>query len=162
MKKINTGDSHVLWLQRGWQPVFIGFVPSQRAWDRQMKKFGLAGKEEYPNLTVAGHCRWFENSMDGDSVVLISFNREQFETASTVQRIGLVVHECVHAWQFICRDNGIKEPDQETEAYAIMALVQNTLGAIEQAWGVEFACQSSTPTSGASGGASGGESKTPN
>ncbi len=99
-----------------------------------MKTMKLA--EPWP--TAAGHC-WRGNEVGGEqSVILVTFNREVWTKATPVQRVGIVVHEATHVWQWICDNAGIKEPDMETEAYSVMAITQNLLKAIEQCWGVSL------------------------
>lgn len=129
-----TGDKHVLWLDRGWQPTPIGFAPSEAAWNREMRELGLT--TAYPDST--GRATSFTHLASGGSCVLITFSREKFEGRTRIEQTGLVVHESVHVWQYICQNHGISGPDMETEAYAVMAITQNLLVAIGQAWGIDF------------------------
>jgi hypothetical protein len=48
----------VIWIDQGWQPVFIGWCPSKKAWDREMRKFGVTD-EPYPDSS--GRCTMLES-----------------------------------------------------------------------------------------------------
>lgn len=134
MSKPAKGDRRVAWIDQGWQPAYLGFAPSKRAWDRQMKEMGCS--MEYP--TEPGRCSIFDQTKAGGCVILMTFNRKRLTAATPIQRVGLVAHECVHMWQFIRRNAGIQEPDMETEAYSVMALTQNILRCLDQCWGMNL------------------------
>lgn len=131
---IAKGDKDVAWLDRGWQPTFLGFVPSEVAWKRQMKRMKL----DHPWPTAPGHCsNYARKDMPDPDVILVNFNRERFMKATRIQRIGLVAHESVHVWQFICQNAGIEHPDMETEAYSIMSITQGIMRCFIQCWDVD-------------------------
>lgn len=129
-------DRFMLWIDAGWQPTAIGFAPSKEAWDTQIKKMKLDDPVSYP--VFAGSVTNFATKTLCDQMLLVTFNRERFDMATPLGRIGIVVHECAHVWQYIQQNMGMKDPDMETEAYSLQALTQNMLRAIEQAWGYKF------------------------
>lgn len=118
--------AEVVWLDRGWQPVFIGFCPSEAAWKREMKRMKVKG-EPYPNSP--GRCTTF--TCDGKTRVLVSLGERVEQDASRVQIAALLCHEAVHVWQTVrdvMADPG--QPSIEFEAYSVQAIFQN----LYQAW----------------------------
>lgn len=115
-----------VWLNRGWFPVYIGFVPSERAWLRTMKKMGVKDAP-YPQQT-AGHCAYFVTNIEG--TILISLN-ESDSKADPDQIIALLAHECQHALHFVFEHIGESKPSSELLAYGIQSLLQETIAAYE-------------------------------
>lgn len=121
-----------VWIDRGWQPVAIGFVPNKSAWKKSMK--GLNCNEPWPmtNNSV-GHTQWLHNSITGEAVILVSLTdkheRDAFEIISTI------THEAVHVWQFLCQSIGEKSPGIEMEAYAIQHIAGELIKAFTKTTG---------------------------
>lgn len=109
----------VVWLDKGWLPVYIGFCPSEKAWNREMKRFGMS--RPYPNS--AGCTLRFENSA-GKTCILVCIHERLKADSCRHGIIGLIVHECTHAWRFILNDIGEDIPSSEFEAYSMQAITQ--------------------------------------
>lgn len=113
----------VIWLDRGWQPVFFGFCPNEKAWKREVKRLGCKGLP-YPESD--GCCTYF--TKDGKASALVTMNAREGRTR--VQIAGLLAHEATHVWQEVRRQIGEKEPSIEFEAYSVQAIFQG----LYQAW----------------------------
>jgi hypothetical protein len=114
--------AEVVWIDRGWQPVAVGFVPSAKAWEREMKRLRTPKpRPAYPSIAnFGGHTQLFENDTTRESVILVTVGNGSERDALEV--IMTIVHESVHVWQFICRVIGENSPGIETEAYAIESI----------------------------------------
>ena len=110
----------VLWLDQGWQPVFIGFCPTKKAWKREMKRMGL--KDE-PYLATAGRTDTF--TMKGKTCIIVSLAEGVEDGVTRIQIAGLLAHEAVHVWQNIQKDIGETAPGVEMEACSVQAIFQN-------------------------------------
>lgn len=116
----------VVWLDRGWQCVFIGFCPSEKAWKREMKLMACP-QEPYP--ASAGCASRFV--YDGKTLVIVTLGpAADAEERSRVEIAGLLCHEATHVWQAVRKDMGEKEPSIEFEAYSMQAIFQG----LYQAW----------------------------
>ena len=105
-----------IWLDRGWQPVSVAFVPSQQAWEHLQKKYGL--DESWPEAANhGGYTVRYTNPNDGQSFIVVALFKAAERDAAEV--IFTLVHEAVHVWQFICQVIGEKSAGIEMEAYGI-------------------------------------------
>ena len=120
----------VIWCDRGWQPLYYGFCPSESAWKREMHRLGV--DEPYP--TTAGRCTLFENSKSANECVLVTIAAASTKRKK-IEIVGLIVHEAMHVWRFIRERIGEREPSLEFEAYAMQAIAQNLIVAYEQTRG---------------------------
>ncbi|UPT53211.1 hypothetical protein [Synechococcus phage Ssp-JY42] len=117
----------VLWLDQGWQPAYIGFCPSKKAWRREMKRLGVTG-QDYPD--APGNTSTYESK--GKFCIIVSLNEKaaSAEGATDLQVAGLLCHEAVHVWQFVKKNMGVfGDVDWETEAYSVQSIFQNIYGA---------------------------------
>lgn len=117
--------AEVVWIDRGWQPAFIGFCPSRRAWRREMRKLGVKG-EAYP--TTAGRCTSFTSKGKLCVIVTLADGVEQKHSRSEIA--GVLCHEATHVWQYVRQNMGEREPSIEFEAYSMQAIFQG----LYQAW----------------------------
>lgn len=124
MGKLPPSD-RVVWIDRGWQPVYIGFCPSEKAWKHAMKRMGLP-HEPYPDSD--GRLTRF--ARDGKTTLIMTLGESGEEEHSRVQIAGLLAHEATHAKQMICDHIGEDSPSMEFEAYTVQAIFQ----AFYQAW----------------------------
>lgn len=115
----------VIWLDRGWQPVYIGFCPSEAAWKHAMKRMGLP-HEPYPES--AGKVTIFV--LDGKRTCIMTLRDRVEETNNRVEIAGLLAHEATHVKQQICDHIGEATPSDEFEAYSVQAIFQG----FYQAW----------------------------
>lgn len=116
----------VVWIDRGWQPVAIGFCPSETAWNREMKRVnGTAPWPDIPN--AGGHTQWLRNDTTGEAIILVCIHSEAERDALEV--ILTILHEAVHVWQFLCDHIGEKKPGIEMEAYGIENITRSLIEA---------------------------------
>ena len=104
----------VVWIERGWQPVAIGFCPSEAAWNRARKQYRI--EQEYPSIaSKGGYTLLASNDVSHESVILVAVTDAAERDALDV--ILTIVHEAVHVWQFVCQTIGEDAPGNEMEAY---------------------------------------------
>lgn len=115
----------VVWLDRGWQPAFIGFCPSRKAWRREMKRLGCVG-EPYPE--TPGRCTTFESK--GKTCIIVTLCSNAEEIATRLEIAGLLCHEATHVWQKVREAMDERAPSIEFEAYSMQAIFQG----LYQAW----------------------------
>lgn len=108
------------YLDMGMLPTYVGFAPDETSWNKEMKRLKMS--EEYPKTD--GRCTVFENS-SGKTIVIITINKRSEVTQAQVA--GLVAHEAVHAFDFICKDIGETDPSSEFKAYTIQHITQFVL-----------------------------------
>lgn len=127
----------VIYFERGWQPVFIGFCPNEKAWKREMKRIKRAGSDvsqcDYP--TSDGHMMTFyPPNAPPVCIITIKDGAEKERCLSAI--VGIIVHECTHVWQEIRDFIGEAKPGAEQEAYAIQTLTMYVLAAFYQTRGL--------------------------
>ncbi len=120
-------QSGVLWMVQPWFPINLGFCPSQEIWDKWMKRCGITGQDAiYPELDrrTGGTFSWFAPD-DHDNYVpfgLITIGPDAEKRDPSVVT-GMLVHESVHAFQYVLRRMNEKGmPGSEFEAYSIQAI----------------------------------------
>jgi hypothetical protein len=118
--------NRVIWIERGWQPVAIGFVPSAAAWQREMDQIGR--HDEYPsNQYNGGHTTMILDTHTGEARIYVIVSEAAERDAMEV--ISTIVHEAVHVWQFLCEHIGERKPGLEMEAYGIQHIVEKLIDA---------------------------------
>lgn len=116
----------VIWVNRGWQRCYIGLCLSEKAWRREMKRFGCPD-EPFPE--AAGNCTTF--SKDDKTSLIVTIHPEKAKGQPPIVVLGLLVHESVHVWQAIRDDMGERSPSIEFEAYTVQAIFQELMWAWE-------------------------------
>jgi hypothetical protein len=116
-------DTH--WISLGILPTHLGFAPSEKAWNRTMKRLGVKG---LPYPASAGCLTRFER--DGSLTLIMTLGDAFDSKVSRVQVAALIAHEATHAKQMICEKIGETNPSMEFEAYLVQAIFQG----LYQAW----------------------------
>lgn len=115
-----------IWIDRGWQPVAIGFCPSEKAWNREVKR--LNGTQPWPEgASVGGYTMIGVNDVSGQATILVAIGRGAERDAHEV--IMTLVHEAVHVWQFLCSHIGERAPGIEMEAYGVEQIARGLIDA---------------------------------
>ena len=122
----------VIWIDRGWQPVAIGFCPNRKAWEREVARLNIAS--QYPEAAnKGGHTEMSVNDKTGEAIIIVTVfdggDRDAHELIMTL------VHEAVHVWQFICQHIGESSPGIEVEAYSIERIAHNLIEAYTKSRG---------------------------
>jgi hypothetical protein len=129
-KKRRLVRSGVVWLNKGWFPVFIGFCPNIKAWRQLLKECELPQDDDMYLKNDAACTRI--KGKDGEQIALVTIS-EKFDKRHRTEPhliVSMLVHECVHVWQTVLND--IQEqgrPSEELEAYAMQAIFQQVYGA---------------------------------
>lgn len=121
-KVSSTRTNKVIYIDHKPWPIFIGWCPTKRAWNKEMKRLGIKN-EPYPETDA--RCSFFDTE-DKTHIVLVTLNEKHDTHEDLVAIHGLLIHEVIHIWQAIVEDIGEKDPhaSQELEAYSIQALFQ--------------------------------------
>ena len=114
------------WLDNGWFPFNIGFVPDLKSWEKVTKYLKA---EDAPYGESAGRCTNLVNTETRDLCILISI--KHWDTKDSAAVAGLVAHEAVHAFEFMCDHIGEDKPSSEFKAYAVQSFVREVLDCIE-------------------------------
>jgi hypothetical protein len=110
---------HTVWVDLGFLPVRVGYVP-RACWRATLKECKV-DVEPFPE--TAGNCmHWTDTPDDSRDLILITLTGGQ--NRSLAQTVGLIAHECQHAWRHIRESIGEKTPSCEFEAYTLHAMVQ--------------------------------------
>lgn len=114
----------VYWVELGFLPVEVGYVPNAKAWDAALAKMKV---EPVPFPTTDAKCIWWDRAEGLEKNVILITIGERCKDFSVSQVAGLIAHECQHAWRHIKKITGEKKPSPEFEAYVLQALVQNVM-----------------------------------
>lgn len=106
-------------------PVNLGFCPGEKAWCRHLKLIGWDGSTEYPTHSAAFNTL---HPKEGLPWGIITVADRIDDLDDPTQIIALIVHECVHMFQWICDEIGETHPSKEFEAYTIQYLSVSTIG----------------------------------
>ncbi len=126
--------NRIVWLERGWQPVFIGFCPNEKAWRKGLKQLGLSRREN-PYPTSDGHLHTFHRN-DGPPVCIVTVQDGAESTRGLSEIIGVLIHESAHVWQDIRQYIGETAPGAEMEAYALQTITQGMISAFHKTRGL--------------------------
>ncbi len=108
----------VIWLDRGWLPVYFGFCPSEAAWKRELRRLGVPA-EPYP--TSDARATTFTTTER--TVVIVTVAEQIDKKRDRIAVFGLIVHEAMHVWRAILNKIAEPAPGAELEAYAMQSIV---------------------------------------
>ena len=130
----------VIWCDRGWQPVAIGFCPSEKAWHREMRRINLVPPPPFPTSDAC--CTSIEKTngeVDGSaSLSIVTIAPHFIKSNDAVGIYGLIVHEATHVWQHILHSIKEENPSPEFEAYSMQCIVMELCNAFEKSTGRKF------------------------
>lgn len=116
------------WVRQGWQPTYIGFCPTQGAWAQGVKRYNLQEAGDWLKGAPA-RCHRFKTK-EGKCYIIITMEEGVEQRVTLSQIIGLLVHESVHAWQYVLEYMGEDKPGWEIDAFSIQCIFQD----IYQGW----------------------------
>lgn len=102
------------WINNGYFPSRVGFVPDEASWRANMKRLGVKN-EEYSESP--GKC-WDFRRNDNDQCILVTLGDEA-DTRDILEVYGLLVHEATHVMQYMMDNIGESFPSSEFEAYTV-------------------------------------------
>lgn len=105
-------------MNMGPYPVELGFTVAEAEWQREVKKRGCPAST-FPS--TAGCVTRFKQD-HGAALMIVTF--ADFKRLTPVERIGVVVHEATHIWQFIVEYLNEEAVGWEIEACAIQWITQ--------------------------------------
>ena len=113
--------------EMGIVPIHFGFCTNEAAFDKEMKRLDIKGNlfvsDGYAATTHSLH-----NHKTGENVILVCISKDEIKNHNFVEVVGLIVHECTHAWQYVQAAMNEQSPSSEFEAYTMQALVQFCVG----------------------------------
>lgn len=119
--KEDDDQSGVAWMTSMWFPAHLGFCPNVESYQKLMTKFGMP-EEVCPLGNSAGMFISFEEETEHyHPFGVIILNEKAHEYDADVV-MGLLVHESVHAYQFLLRRMSERHPSIEFEAYSVQAI----------------------------------------
>ena len=105
-----------------WWPCNLGFCPSRGAWDKWMDKCKIDKDRDYPELGRKSGATFTSYKPDGyenyDHFGLITV-ADYSDDVDPTTITSVIVHESVHAFQYVCWRLGEKFPSDEFQAYGI-------------------------------------------
>lgn len=125
----------VIWCNQGWQPSMIGFVPSKKAWKREMKRINSDEPWyfEGDGRGAGAYTHWIANKTTGESLIYVSVN-PAFVGDNPHELLCSIAHEVSHVVDFAFEHTGMK-PCTEMRAYAIEYLLRDMSNAFfETVW----------------------------
>lgn len=114
----------VYWVELGFLPVQVGYVPNAKAWGAMLVKMQV---DPTPYPTSDARCTWWDRANGANDNIILIVLGERVKDFSVSQVAGLIAHECQHAWRHIKIIIGEKKPSKEFEAYVLQILVQNVM-----------------------------------
>lgn len=131
-------NEKIIWIDRGFQPTWLCYLPDVES----IKEFGKIydiPEEQLKFHKSAGRCVTILNEDKTSQIIGIYIGlstdeiKEQF---NDIRFQGVVLHECVHAYQDIISFMGETSPGVEFEAYFIQGLYQEVMAAIAKYHGI--------------------------
>ncbi len=125
------------WLNRTLvtSPYCYAICTDEAEFKRELKRLRVPVKE-WPDFVGDGMnsrsdatTHFFENNKDKDIGLCAIVCIKASKSWTTAGLHGLIVHEAVHIWQFVCKELGERNPGPEFEAYSIQAISQNLISA---------------------------------
>lgn len=117
----------VIWISRPWYFPYIGFCPNEKAWNKELAKFGNI-QEKYPSKF--GHCTILKNNdHNNDKLCCIITISEKIDDRSIDTVAGLMTHEAMHCYQSAMDQIGETRPSIEFEAYSVQTIVEGLMKA---------------------------------
>lgn len=122
-------SKRVVWIDHGWQPVRIGFAPTQEAWDHAMKRLGRWGHPDTEFPETLGNCINIPARGDHKACSIVTL-REDADDAEPWQIAGMFAHEALHVWRFCLHTMSERLPaSEEVEAHALQHITSQLMEA---------------------------------
>ena len=104
------------WLETGVVQVPVCLVTCEAAWTQLLEKHN---REDAPLVEGGiGITRYYDDWDKPQIFICVDLKQVRSRRAA----MSVLIHEAVHAWQFICEYLGESAPGGEIEAYAVQTL----------------------------------------
>ena len=120
------------WIDRSIieSPYCVGLCQSEEQFQYELKRMKVKGRQAIVWIEdgKSGQVHQYE-STDGsfNRVCIVCIRPRKGRSPSDI--IGLLIHEAVHVWQYICELINEDRPSKEFEAYSIQCIAQNLIEA---------------------------------
>jgi hypothetical protein len=111
---------HFHYMHLGILPTNFAFCMSEKSFKKEMSRLGF----DNVKMILGGNATCHTATTNNGDYVFVCIELETIKKHNLEEIIGLVTHECTHAWQFIKKSIGEKKPSSEFEAYVVQSLVQ--------------------------------------
>jgi len=111
----------------GALPIHFGVIFEPNVFDQELKRLGITEPIEALGESRTGRAHYLSGN-DTMDVILIVCHLEQGHSLS--ESAGLITHECMHAWQWICETIDEHSAGAEIESYTMQWMVQNAFEAL--------------------------------
>lgn len=126
MKKKTPKD--IRYINCGFLPLFFGVTACPKAFDREMRRLGVADAQFITNdrSVAVKHGQTIEllHPRHGLTVV-VTVDADVAASHDPIDAFGLAAHEAAHVWQIVSRHMGVEMHDGEVQAYAIQFFTQH-------------------------------------
>lgn len=113
----------ITYLQGVFFPVYIGVAFSEKQYLKEMKRLGVKEPIDFHSSTAS-----MKSLVNGDKETLIvCFDPTKHRQLHRNQVAAILAHECVHVSDAIFRRIGEHAPGDETRAYLVQYILQETL-----------------------------------
>lgn len=126
------------WIELGALPIWLGFVPSERAWKRTVKNIakrekspGIA-REEYPSNPGMTTVITIGKGRRRVVLVTIGENQDAALRQNPIGGAGILVHEAMHAYQTVILAMGEEKASEEFEAHTVEHIFEQLAFAYEK------------------------------
>lgn len=121
----------VHWIDHVPAPVRVGVCLSEVAWAKALKRIGTDDDAPFMDGAPA-RCTQFAHP-GAPTVIFLSFDIADARRREIEPRhlVGVIVHECMHAWRWTLDAMGEARPGLEIEAYAMQDMVQDVTTIID-------------------------------
>ncbi|RKE36650.1 hypothetical protein B0G76_2852 [Paraburkholderia sp. BL23I1N1] len=110
------------------RPCNVGLCIDERVYLREMRRFKIKSPSPFVIPGMAATMHWLDDTTGvGESVAIVCVDMERMRGTDGIQLACMLVHECVHIFQNICKHWGEEAPSAEFEAYAIQRLSQQLM-----------------------------------
>jgi hypothetical protein len=108
----------VIWCDHGYFPFTYGFCPSEKAWDKEMRRLRVKESAYPPAMKLSQAFTTKFHNDNGGLAVIVSAADDLYKVGS-VKAQGVIFHEAVHVFRALCNLIGEPNPSEEFEAYSI-------------------------------------------
>lgn len=110
-------------------PIYFGFTTSETAFNKEVKRLGSKDCTFVQNDADA-MCMYFVNTDQASAAIIVSYDRKS--SPDKELEVGVLVHEAVHAWDYLVEYIEEKTNPKEIKAYTIQYFVQLMLSWLDE------------------------------